>query len=445
MPDLPFLLNLSPIYLLLIANSLLLVMLSIFLIRGGAGRRHELDAALRDSSRELRADYADTGRSLREELRAGHESSVHNLVRTLSGISQTQQVSLDGIKRELGGFSETLRGEQERLRTAVNQQLQAMQKGNESKLEEMRRTVDEKLQGTLEKRLGESFKLVSERLEAVQRGLGEMQQLATGVGDLKRVLTNVKSRGAWGEVQLAALLEQIMTPDQYAKNVKTRPASNELVEFAVRLPGPEDEPDSVVWLPIDSKFPQEDYLRLSEAADRADADGVRVARDALVRAIKKAAQDVRDKYLEPPHTTDFAILFLPTEGLYSEVLRQAGVVEELQHKYRVVIAGPTSLSAILSSLRLGFRTLAIEQRSAEVWRILAAVKTEFGKFGDVLDKLKKQLNSASNTVNAAETRTRQMNRKLKAVESMPLTRSERVLDLEELVQEFAAEEMEPGE
>jgi len=310
-------------------------------------------------------------------------------------------------------------------------QLQQLQEGNEKKLEEMRKTVDEKLHGTLEKRLGESFKLVSERLEAVQRGLGEMQNLATGVGDLKRVLTNVKARGTWGEIQLGALLEQILTPEQYDKNVQTNEHSREIVEFAIRLPGPDVGSKSCVWLPIDSKFPQEDYIRLQEAADAADPVGVQAATTALMKAVRTSAQDIRDKYLNPPQTTDFAIMFLPTEGLYSEVLRQPGLVEELQHTFRIVVAGPASLSAILTSLRMGFRTLAIEQRASEVWKVLAAVKTEFGKFGDVLDRLRRQLDTATRTVEQTGVRTRAMARRLHEVEQMPADTASEVLRLSE--------------
>ncbi|MDT8334975.1 MAG: DNA recombination protein RmuC, partial [Desulfurivibrionaceae bacterium] len=270
------------------------------------------------------------------------------------------------------------------------------------------------------------FKLVSERLESVQKGLGEMQNLATGVGDLKRVLTNVKARGTWGEVQLGAILEQVLTPDQYAKNVKTRETSHDLVEYAIRLPGPADDPEAVVWLPIDSKFPQEDYLRLAAAADAADAPALEKGLAALSRSIRNSAREISAKYLNPPRTTDFAIMFLPTEGLYAEVLRQPGLVENLQQDFRIVVAGPTTLSATLSSLRMGFRTLAIERRSSEVWKILAAVKSEFGKFGEVLGRVKRQLESASNTIDQTEVRTRAMERKLKDVEQLPVSASEEI-------------------
>ena len=296
-------------------------------------------------------------------------------------------------------------------------------------MEQIRTTVDEKLQSTLEKRLGESFKLVSERLEAVQKGLGEMQNLATGVGDLKRMLTNVKSRGTWGEFQVGDILEQILTPEQYTRNVKTKHDSNDIVEYAINLPGQDNEQKNI-WLPIDSKFPIEDYQRLIDASEKADVELVEKASSALRKAVEKSAKDVSSKYIDPPYTTDFAILFLPTEGLYSEILRQPGLVEHLQHTYRIVIAGPTTLAAILNSLRMGFRTLAIEKRSSEVWKILSAVKTEFGKFGNVLSSLQKQLKTASNTIEKTEVRTRAMERKLREVEALPDEESAKLLELE---------------
>jgi DNA recombination protein RmuC len=285
----------------------------------------------------------------------------------------------------------------------------------------MRRTVDEKLHATLEQRLGESFKLVSDRLEQVHRGLGEMQTLAAGVGDLKKVLTNVKTRGTWGEVQLEALLEQLLTADQYAKNVATVPKSADRVEFAIRLPGRVEAGGAAtpVWLPIDAKFPREDYERLIDAQERADPAAVEDASRALEARIRAEARAIAEKYVSPPHTTDFALLYLPTEGLYAEVLRRPGLSDLLQRDYRVTIAGPTTLTALLNSLQMGFRTLAIERRSSEVWQVLGAVKTEFGKFGDVLAKTKAQLETVTRSIEAAETRTRVMNRKLRDVEALP--------------------------
>jgi DNA recombination protein RmuC len=304
------------------------------------------------------------------------------------------------------------------MRAAVEARLKALQDGNDSKLEQMRATVDEKLHATLEQRLGESFRQVAERLEQVHQGLGEMQGLARDVGSLSRVLSNVKARGLYGEVQLAALLEQVFTPAQYAPNVETVPGSGARVEFAVRLPG-RGEGSAPVWLPIDAKFPREDYERLLDAQDRADAAAAEAAARALETRLRLEARTIGEKYLAAPHTTDFAVLFLPTESLYAEALRRPGLVEALQREHRVALAGPTTLLALLSSLQMGFRTLALEQRSAEVWQVLGAVKTEFAKFGDVLAKTKKKLDEASQTIDAAEVRTRAMARRLKGVESLP--------------------------
>jgi DNA recombination protein RmuC len=305
------------------------------------------------------------------------------------------------------------------LKKAVETKLTQIQTDNSAKLEEMRKTVDEKLQGTLEKRLGESFRQVSERLEQVHKGLGEMQNLAIGVGDLKKVLTNVKTRGTWGEMQLGNLLEQILTPEQYAQNVITKQGSAERVEFAIKLPGRDTHDGKTVWLPIDAKFPKEDYERLVEASERADADAVEQAAKQLELRIKAEAGDIRDKYIDPPNTTDFGILFLPTESLYAEVLRRNGLMETLQREFRVVVTGPTTLAALLNSLQMGFRTLAIEKRSSEVWAVLGAIKTEFGKFGGIIEKVQKKLQEASNVIDTAATRTRTIERKLRTVEGLP--------------------------
>jgi DNA recombination protein RmuC len=313
------------------------------------------------------------------------------------------------------------------LRHAIETRLAAIQTDNNQKLELMRQTVDEKLHNTLEQRLGESFKLVSDRLEQVHKGLGEMQTLASGVGDLKKVLSNVKVRGTWGEVQLDNLLDQILSADQYAKNVATRPKSSERVEFAIKLPG-RDADDSVVWLPIDAKFPLEDYQKLVEAQEMGDLTTMEDAGRALENRIKAEAKTIRDKYIEPPYTTDFGLLFLPIEGLYAEVIRRPGLSDFLQREYRVTLTGPTTLTAILNSLQMGFRTLAIEKRSSEVWQVLGAVKTEFGKFGDVLAKTKKKLDEARNSIDQAETRTRVIDRKLRQVESLPATAARGLLD-----------------
>ena len=386
-------------------------------------------ALIREELRQSREEARIAARDSREELAASLKASNETLSTSLASLSEIQRTQLDGMSKQIKDLSESNEKSLERVRTTMDARVKELQDGNEKKLEEMRVTVDEKLHNTLEKRLGESFKLVSERLEAVQRGLGEMQSLATGVGDLKRVLTNVKARGTWAEVQLGALLEQILTPSQFGRNVQTKEDSRELVEFAIRLPGPKDDPNACVWLPIDSKFPQEDYLRLQEAAERGDTDAVQKATDALARSIKVQAEAISSKYLCPPCTTDFAIMFLPTEGLYAEVLRQPALLDDLQHKYHVMVAGPTTLAALLNSLRMGFQTLAIEQQSAEVWKVLAAVKTEFGKFGDVLVKVKKQLNTAANTIGETERRSRAMERKLRVVESLPEGEAAEVLEL----------------
>jgi len=410
-------------------SAVIIVLLLLILSRSKANVSAGVEQAVREELRSGREESAKAAKDLREEISVGQKSSVDTMVKTIGEMGKSQSDQLESVAKRIQELSQSNETRIEKLRGTIDAQLKHLQESNEKKLDQMRETVDEKLQSTLEKRLGESFKLVSERLEAVQRGLGEMQNLATGVGDLKRVLTNVKARGTWGEVQLGALLEQILTPDQYDKNVHTKEESQESVEYAIRLPGSDGDSESRIWLPIDSKFPQEDYLRLVEAADAADADAVQKATAALISAINKSAKDIRDKYLNPPKTTDFAIMFLPTEGLYAEVLRQPGQVEKIQQTYRIVVAGPTTLSAILNSLRMGFRTLALEKRSSEVWKVLAAVKTEFGKFGDVLGKVKKQLSAASNTIDQTDVRTRAMERKLRDVEELPSDATAEILEL----------------
>ena len=366
---------------------------------------------------------------LREEMKQNREEMTNTLVRLLGEMREAQNERQEGIGKRIGELTDSNEKALGSMRDKVEERLKEIQDSNDRKLEKMRETVDEKLQSTLEKRIGESFKRVSEHLEAVNKGLGEMKNLANGVGDLKKVLSNVKTRGTWGEIQLGNILEQIMTHDQYGTNVATRPGSSERVEYAIRLPGPEDDPDACIWLPIDAKFPQEDYIRLVDASEAGDAEAVSQATGALKNSILSSAKDIRDKYIDPPNTTDFAIMFLPTEGLYAEVLRQPGMVEQLQREMRVVAAGPTTLAAILSSLRMGFRTLAIEKRSSEVWQVLRAVKTEFGKFGDVLAKLGKQLDTAKRTVEATGVRTRAMARQLKDVETLPGTEATKLLEL----------------
>jgi len=446
-----------------------------------AERFNRIDAANERTERELRNEIKEAGLSNRQELAQSVAQFGQGLGAQMTNIATVQNNQIDGFAQQLVKLTDAnelrlvalQKNVEERLATVqktidehlaanaqqastgreesantlkrfgdgLNQQLadvratlearlKDIETQNATKLEEMRKTVDEKLHATLEQRLGESFKLVSDRLEAVHKGLGEMQTLALGVGDLKRVLTNVKTRGTWGEVQLGALLEQILTPDQYATNVATRPRSKDVVEFAIRLPGRGDENggEGQVWLPIDSKFPIEDYERIVAAQDLADAAGMEEASKALEARIKLEAKTIRDKYIEPPHTTDFGILFLPTEGLYAEVLRRPGLSDWLQRECRVTIAGPTTLTALLNSLQMGFRTLAIEKRSSEVWLVLGAVKTEFGKFGEVLARAKQQLQSVANSIDSAETRSRQMERKLKGVEALPEPEAMKLLD-----------------
>lgn len=327
------------------------------------------------------------------------------------------------LREEVGGairvVGETVEKRLEIVRGVIDLRLQYIQAESEKKLDAIRATVDEKLQGTLEKRLGESFQLVSERLEAVHKGLGEMQGLATGVGDLKKVLTNVRTRGTWGEVQLEALLEQMLAPGQWEKQVQVKRASAERVDFGVRMPGPDGDEGEPVWLPIDAKFPQEDYLRLIEAHEHGDVTAEDEAAKALEARLRAEARSIRDKYISPPKTTDFALLFLPTEGLYAEVLRRPGLVEALQNEMRVNVAGPTTLAALLNSLQLGFRTLAIQRRSADVWKLLGAVKGQYGKFGELLAKVDKKLAEASNTIGQATERTELIQKRLGKVEELP--------------------------
>jgi DNA recombination protein RmuC len=341
-------------------------------------------------------------------------ASAALVVKTIGELGKGQGDALALVAKEIKELAGANEERFEKLRETVDAKLNQLRESNEAKLEEMRRTVDEKLHDTLEKRLGESFKLVSDQLEAVQSGLGEMRSLATGVGDLKKVLSNVKTRGILGEVQLGAILEEMLTVNQYGTNVRTKPDSGENVEFAVRLPGSDVDTDKCVWLPIDSKFPQEDYVRLVDAADAGDAEAVKEATQSLIRSVKKCAKDISEKYISPPDTTDFAIMFLPTEGLYAEVLRQPGFLDELMRTHRIVVAGPTTLAAILSSLRMGFRTLAIEKRSSE-----------------------RQLATASKTVEATGVRTRAIERKLRGVEELPDSQSEAILALSAVAVEDA--------
>ena len=403
-----------------------------------------LDANRQDIARELRQEVQDASRAARQEASANMATFQQSLVQHSAESTRTQNARLDAFgaqlaamqkgladtlssqlgslseanARRLAELNETSATRLREMRSTLETQLAQLQSSNATKLEEMRVTVDEKLQSTLQARLGESFKQVADRLEQVHKGLGEMQTLAQGVGDLKHLLTNVKTRGIFGEAQLAALLEQVFVPDQYAAQIATRPGSKNVVDFAIKLPGKAAD-GTPLWLPIDAKFPNEDYARLLDAQGRADPVDADAAAKALEQRIRLEAKSITEKYVEPPHTTDFAILFLPTEGLYAEVLRRPGLMEALQRDYRVTLAGPTTLLAMLSSLQMGFRTLALEKRSSEVWQVLGAVKTEFGKFGDVLAKVKAQTQTVLNTLDSADTRSRAMQRALKTVQALP--------------------------
>ncbi len=377
----------------------------------------------------IRVESATGAKQLREEVIATLKGITESTTKTMGELAHLQKVQLEAMSAAIVKLSDSNEKKLDALRITVEGKLQSMQVDNARQLEQMRQTVDEKLQGTLEKRLGESFKQVSERLEMVHKGLGEMQTLATGVGDLKKVLTNVKTRGTWGEVQLGALLEQVLNPDQFAVNVATKDGG-ERVEFAVKLPGQGADKDEVVWLPIDAKFPVEDYQRLIDAQELGDLAGVEMAGKQLEGRVKASAWDICRKYLNPPKTTDFAILFLPIEGLFAEVIRRTGLTESIQRECRVVIAGPTTLWSILSSLQMGFRTLAIQRRSSEVWNLLAAVKTEWTKYGDVLDNVQKKLEQASKTIDQAKTRSRAVERKLRDVQELPVAEAAVLLPLD---------------
>ncbi len=376
------------------------------------------------ASLEQRA--AEHAKSLRQEVVSTLTRISETTTRTMGELGTTQKAQLDAMAAAMNQLSQTNSARLETVRATVEERLRQLQADNATQLENMRQTVDEKLQGTLEKRLGESFRQVSERLEQVHKGLGEMQTLATGVGDLKKVLTNVKTRGTWGEIQLGALLEQVLSAEQYLRNASTREGS-ERVEFAVKLPGQDGE--NPVLLPIDAKFPVEDYQRLLDAQDRADAEGIDLAGRQLESRIKTCARDIRDKYVNPPASTDFGVLFLPIEGLFAEVIRRPGLAECIQRDYRVVIAGPTTLWSILNSLQMGFRTLAIQKRSSEVWTLLGAVKTEWAKYGEMLDAVQKRIHQASETIEKAQIRTRAIGRKLKNVQELPIEASSAMLSL----------------
>jgi DNA recombination protein RmuC len=422
-----------------------LVLLFILVVRkppaGMDSGRAELMAASERMERELRREISESSRGVRQELMHTLGTFQDALVKQAGEATRTQNTQIDAFAQQLTllqkSLSDTLTMQLQGLgesnarrlgevRATLDAQLQQLQQTNSAKLDEMRRTVDEKLQTTLDKRLGDSFKQVADRLEQVHKGLGEMQTLAQGVGDLQRVLTNVKSRGIFGEVQLEALLEQVLTNDQYAKQVETKPRSNQRVDFAIRFPGRSAD-GTPVWLPIDAKFPRDDYERLLDAQDRADPAAADIASRALESRIRTEAKSICECYLCPPHTTDFAILFLPVESLYAEVLRRPGLMDSLQRDYRVTLAGPTTLLAMLNSLHMGFRTLALEQQASEVWKVLGAVKTEFERYGTWVDRIREQVRKASDTLETASTRTSQMRRALKVVEALPDAQAQALL------------------
>lgn len=396
--------------------------------------RTELAAATQQTRTEMaealatfKSELTGNVQAIRAEVGESLKSFNDSVVKSVMELGNAQATQLSRL-------TETTDQKLEIMRNTVHDRLQALQEENTLKLEQIRHTVDEQLQSTLDKRLGDSFRVVSERLEQVHRGLGEMQTLASGVGDLKKLLGNVRVRGTWGEVQLGMLLEQMLTPEQYGTNIATT-GTGERVEFAIKLPG--TEPDLPVWLPIDAKFPKEDYERLLEAVDRADANAVEESARQLELRVRQCAKDITQKYVAPPKTTDFAILYLPTEGLYAEVLRRPGLIESLQHDCRVTVAGPTTLAALLNSLQMGFRTLAIQQRSSEVWEVLGVVKTEFAKYAGVLEKVQKKLQEANHTVEAGLTRTRVIQKKLKNVQETARGEAPEVPDIEDLVPELA--------
>ncbi len=419
-------------------NVMMLALLIFLTVRSGGkteltARMARLEGALERMERAQTAEAAQgrqesqvAAKDLRGEVSRSLKEVGDSLVRQIASHGQVQASHHEALLTRLQALTQANEERLEKVRLTVEAKLREIQDDNGKKLEEMRRTVDEKLHQTLEKRLGESFKLVSDRLEQVHKGLGEMQTLASGVGDLKRVLTNVKTRGIWGEIQLGNLLEQVLTAEQYERNVATKPGSNDRVEFALKLPG-RDKEGSVVWLPIDAKFPQEDYQRLLEAQDAANPEMAEIAAKALEARVKAEAKEIAAKYISVPQTTEFALLFLPTEGLYAEVLRRPGLCEQLMQEQRVIITGPTTLGALLNSLQMGFRTLAIERRSSEVWSLLGAVKTEFGKFGDLLEKTGKKLQEAGNSIDNAARRSRAIERKLREVQELPVEEAKELL------------------
>jgi len=410
-------------YILLVTEIAILIVL--FLLYQKISRKKD-ELLLPEIEKKFREGYDKLDEQVKKEFQRNREETGLQQRNLREEVFSSFKKFEDSLFHQFTTFSERLEKltqmndkKFEELKEKVEQKLQQLQENNSLKLEEMRVTVDEKLHATLEKRLGESFKLVSDRLEQVHKGLGEMQTLAVGVGDLKKVLTNVKSRGTWGEIQLENLIDQLLTPEQYAKNIATKKGSNDRVEFAIKMPGRGTDKNEVLWLPIDAKFPMEDYQRLQIAQDAVDLAAIEEASKALENRIKGEAKTIFDKYLDPPNTTDFALMFLPVEGLFAEVLRRPGLIEKIQTEYKVVLTGPTTLTAILNSLQMGFRSLVIEKRSSDVWNLLGAVKTEFGKFGDILEKTQKKLAEASNTIDDASKRSRAIERRLRDVQELP--------------------------
>jgi DNA recombination protein RmuC len=379
-----------------------------------------MDASMKDEFRRNREEAATSSKQTREEI-------SDSVLKRMTEIANLQKDQLTTFSNQLNQLTRSNEDKLDKMRETIETKIRHLQDENSKKLDEMRSTVDEKLQTTLEKRLGESFKQVSDRLELVHQGLGEMQTLASGVGDLKKVLSNVKSKGVLGEYQLENILDQLLTPSQYARNVKTKVGSNANVEFAIKLPGREDK-NTEVWLPIDAKFPTEDFQNLMEAYEIGNIEKIAEHKKLMAARIKLFAKDINEKYIDPPNTTDFALMFLPFEGLYAEVLRIAGLFEDIQRVYKVVITGPTTISAFLNSLQMGFRTLAIEKRSSEVWELLGAIKTEFSNFGSILEKTHKKLQEASNVIDQASTRSRAIERRLKNVQELPKADSLKLID-----------------
>jgi len=420
------------LYLLIALNITVLVLLVILLLRTSRSPTandlyNRLDNIEKNLERAERAFREDMARN-REEMGRSLKDMNESLLNRVAENAAAQKGQLEIFSQQLTTLTSQNIQKLDKILETVDLHLRNLQEDHNRQLELIRTTVDEKLQDTLEKRLGESFRLVSERLEMVQKGLGEMQTLAAGVGDLKKVLTNIKTRGTFGEIQLGSLLEQILSPEQYAVNVATKQDSANRVEFAIKLPGQDENRSHVVWLPLDAKFPQEDYLRLLEAQEQGNTAAVEEAARQLDRTVREMAKNIRDKYLDPPNTTDFGIMFLPAEGLYAEVLRRTGLVETLQREFKVVITGPTTLAALLNSLQMGFRTLAIEKRSSDVWSLLGAVKTEFTTFGGILEKTHKKLQEASNIIEKAATRSRSIERRLKNVQEMPTPDAEALIE-----------------